>query len=342
MTRRGRKRIDLDDEKLPKYVYLKKGRYVYVPYFGCGKFGKEEVLCPGDSTIKQVWRAYDALTEDGSKGTLRWLCEEYLRSSENREKHSATQKEYEKCAKQVLAASLANGRLFGDVDFKLITPGVVRRYRDKRRESAPVRANRELAFLSVVFSWALERDYVKTNPAKGVKRIKEKPRSRYIEDWEYRFVYDLASSPQYIRPAMELAFLMRLRLSEVLELSHADLMEKGVLARRTKGSKTQIVEWSTRLQSAIDAADSPAVVKSFYLLHDGKGQKIRTSTFQTAWNRLMRSAVDRGLKERFTFHDLKAKGVTDFDGDKQHAAGHRSAKVAQDYNRKPELVPSTR
>ena len=56
----------------------------------------------------------------------------------------------------------------------------------------------------------------------------------------------------------------------------------------------------------------------------------------------MKRAVDGGFKERFTFHDLKAKGVTDFDGDKQKAAGHKSARMAEAYNRKPEKTPSTR
>ena len=80
----------------------------------------------------------------------------------------------------------------------------------------------------------------------------------------------------------------------------------------------------------------------FYLLHDAKGQPINLSSFRTAWNRLMSMALEKGLKERFTFHDLKAKGVSDFDGPKQLAAGYKSARMAEVYNRKPEKVPSTK
>ena len=57
---------------------------------------------------------------------------------------------------------------------------------------------------------------------------------------------------------------------------------------------------------------------------------------------MMKMALEKGLKERFTFHDLKAKGVTDFDGDKQKAAGYRSVQMPDVYNRKPEKTPSTR
>ncbi len=56
----------------------------------------------------------------------------------------------------------------------------------------------------------------------------------------------------------------------------------------------------------------------------------------------MAKAMEKGLKERFTFHDLKAKGVTDFDGNKQEAAGHKSAQTAEVYNRKPGKTTSTR
>ena len=56
----------------------------------------------------------------------------------------------------------------------------------------------------------------------------------------------------------------------------------------------------------------------------------------------MTKALTKGLEVRFTFHDLKAKGITDFDGDKQKSAGHRSARVADGYIRKPEKTTSTR
>ena len=46
-------------------------------------------------------------------------------------------------------------------------------------------------FVSVVFSWGLENDYVTSNPVKGVRRLKERARTRYVEDWEYTHVYSL-------------------------------------------------------------------------------------------------------------------------------------------------------
>lgn len=339
---RGRKRKLLEDNRLPKYVYLKKHRYVYVPYLGQGKVGKEVVLCPGDAAIRAVWRAYDALDDNVGAGTLAWLCDQYLASVDHKDKHSGTQAEYKKCHEQVVNMATANGMRFGDVAFQRITPGVIRKYRDKRATEARVRANRELAYLSVVFSWAYERDLVKSNPVKGVRRMSEKPRTRYIENAEYDLVHGLARTPHYLQPAMELAYLMRLRKSEVLDLKISDLNEEGILARRKKGSKAQLVEWSDRLRLAVERTKTPSTITSFYLLHDRKGQRITESAFDSAWGRVMTAARAQGLAERFTFHDIKAEGITDFDGDKQKSAGHRTARIADGYIRKPEKTPSTR
>lgn len=81
---------------------------------------------------------------------------------------------------------------------------------------------------------------------------------------------------------------------------------------------------------------------SLYIIHDDHGQPIIESTFDSAWQRLMVKASHLGLKERFTFHDLKAKGVSDFVGDKQRAAGHRTARMADVYDRKVERIKATR
>jgi integrase len=283
----GRPRKNPQDVRLPKYVYLKKGRYVHVAPLGGGKLGLETVLAPAAAPLRQVWEAYEALRGDVGRGTLHWLCAKYLESPAFTAKHPATKAEYQRCHRQVLAAKLANGAGFGDVAVHSITPGTIVKYRDKRGEKARVRANREIAYLSVVFSWAYERDMVKLNPIKGVKRLPEPPRSRYVEDWEYDVVYRKALTKvkaTYLAPAMELAYLMRLRQVEVRALQKSDsalqksdCTPEGVRARRRKGSREQIVEWSDRLQAAIAAADTPAPIGSIYVLHDRHGQPITQS-----------------------------------------------------------------
>ena len=40
----------------------------------------------------------------------------------------------------------------------------------------------------------------------------------------------------------------------------------------------------------------------------------------------------------WTFHDLKAKGISDFEGDKQALSGHKSRLQMERYNRTPDRV----
>jgi hypothetical protein len=79
-----------------------------------------------------------------------------------------------------------------------------------------------------------------------------------------------------------------------------------------------------------------------WILHDRKGQPINESSFSTAWQRLMHRALAEGLQERFTFHDLKAKGISDFTGDKKRASGHKTDAMVARYERKPDEVDPTK
>ncbi|MCA1852355.1 MAG: hypothetical protein LC647_08165, partial [Beggiatoa sp.] len=296
--------------------------------------------------LRQLWEAYEALRGDTGRGTLRWLCEQYLASPAFAAKRPATQSDYQFCHRQILATKLANGDVFGDVALHHIKPGTLVKYLHRRGPDAPVRANREIAYLSIVFSWAYARDMVKLNPVKGVERLPESARTRYVEDGEYEAVYRQARTKvkaTYLAPAMELAYLMRLRQIEVRALQKSDCILEGVRARRRKGSREQIVEWSTRLQAAVAAADTCSDVGSIYVLHDRRGQPITKSAFDSAWNTLMNECLSSGdLTERFHFHDLKAKGVSDFDGDKQQAAGHKTPQMAAVYDRKIHRIKPTK
>ena len=57
---------------------------------------------------------------------------------------------------------------------------------------------------------------------------------------------------------------------------------------------------------------------------------------QTTWQRRM-----SGFESRFSFHDIKAKGVSGFDADKKAASGHKSEKMIDVYDRKRIEVDAT-
>ena len=49
----------------------------------------------------------------------------------------------------------------------------------------------------------------------------------------------------------------------------------------------------------------------------------------------------REFEPRFSFHDLKAKGVSDFTGDKKKASGHKSQRMVDIYDRKRIEIEAT-
>jgi integrase len=177
-----------------------------------------------------------------------------------------------------------------------------------------------------------------------------------VTDEEYTAVYERAGG--YIRLAMEFAYLCRLRRVEIIGPNPADItpegsqhtgiirehvLDEGLRVIRSKGSKEQIIAWTPRLRAAVDMAKTlPGAISTKYLIHNQQGQRIRVHAFESAWRRAVKKAVKETGIETFHFHDLKAKGVSDFDGDKMKASGHKSLKMVAVYDRKVEVVAPTK
>lgn len=343
------------NQRLPQYVYLSKGRYVWRPYLGSkrgkGQFGKEVVLCPGDASMSMVWEAYDKAS--ASKGdTLRWLIDTYLESDHFANNITPTTQElYRGYAKSLINHELeAGGSVFGDVQISKITKKVIRRYLDTAK--AKVAANRKVQFLKAAYSWAIERlDGVHENPCAGVRLNAETSRTRYVDDWEYEHVLKTAeeSAYPYIALMMELAYLTRQRRNEVCDRRASEVTEEYLITRRGKGSDGEHTLWSPRLRSVVDAcleynrsAPTPISPDQRFLIHDKRGKAIKKNAFDTAWQRVMdraKATAPAGKTlEHFTFHDLKAKGVSDHAA---HESGHRTEKMKRVYIRKAKIVEST-
>jgi len=323
---------------LPPYVYRGKSAYELRIYIGKNAPRKCIKLCALDAPLSEIWRSYEAQTKEQIK-TLRWLLREFEGSEQYKSAAQSTQQYRSDMIGRVLKYQRTNGKDFGGVDIKHITPGVIRKYLDAReRDKSAVAGNREVALISVAWNWAAERDMLTAaNPTLAVRRNKEAPRDRYVTDDEYEKAYQLASA--YLKPAMELAYLCRMRQAEILNATRAQILDEGFDTLRIKGSRDAITNWSDRLRAAVNWDSGN--IKSLYIIHDSKGQQIKQSAFKTAWRRLKPIMKKAGI-EPFNFHDLKAKGVSDFEGDKLSASGHKDPKMLRVYDRKKHSVDSTR
>lgn len=336
------KRKNAADNWLPPRVYRGRASYEFHPKGG-GSIILGAIPKDGNETesVKAwVWAEYAKAKENPvSKTDVSALIDAFHKSPQFAELAASTQRDYIQCSKRI-------GRVFGHMQPDNIKPPHIRQFMDAMREKGILaQTNRHHSYLSRLFSWGIERAWCLENPAKQVRKFKEMARDRYVEDWEYDITLKVAreSSYPYVAPMMEHAYMCRARTIELLRLTEADIRQEGIYLRRRKGSISEITGWTDRLRAAVAEARSlfpySVTLTTRPLFHNKNGLPIPAESFKTAWNRVMKDALKAGLKERFTFHDLKAKGVTDHE---TKASGHKTKKMQAVYDRKPSVTPATK
>lgn len=344
----ARPRSTRQDARLPPYVYRKPrlNAVEYRQYLGKGKFGPSVYLkdeqgrnLAADATLNSIIKAYRlAITGEQQQGrSLSWLLGRYFKSPAFAKLSPRGQKDYQWYADKITAMPGANGAVFGDYPYKQITRKTMAALRD-RLSDKPTQANRRLQFLSAVFSWAIEEEHLEENPCKGVSRFSLKARTRYADDNEYQIVYDTAASYPWLQIMMELAYLCRARLGEIRALPPGAVNDIGVFISRTKKSESETTTWTPRLRQAIAQAEALPGPGRKFVVHNADGSQITENQFRNAWKRTMERALKQGLQERFTFHDLKARGVTNHP--LQHS-GHKSERMKSVYVRQAPRVQAT-
>ena len=310
--------------QLPKYVSRSDRGYVWRPYEGMkgGKpqFGKRQVIAPLGASEEAVWRAWQAVSADVF--TVGWLLREYHNSAKFQRLSPKTQSDYESYRKSLCETQIEGG-VFARAELGNITKRTIRAYLDSYPH--PVAANRRVAYFKAAWNWAEERHDIPANPCMGVTMNPEEPRDRFVTDEEYMTVYKLAC-PE-LRQMMELAYLCRARWGEVMNLRVEHITEDGLVLHRTKGSEGEVTMWSERLRAAVSD-----VRGGEYICH-----RYSRSAFSSAWRRLMARAEKAGV-DHFTFHDLKARGVSLHS---TNHSGHRSGAMRKVYVRKLQLVKPT-
>jgi integrase len=193
-------------------------------------------------------------------------------------------------------------------------------------KTGKIHRNRQVAVLSAVFTKAVGRWYLADrNPCLHVERNDQHRRSRYVTDEEYKIVYD--AMPAKLQIAMDLALLTGQRQGDLLELRWKDVSEDGVYFQQNKTGKKLLVGLSEALSAVLERARrlNPAEPKE-YVIRRGDGLRYTPEGFRAPWQRRTRRLVtgywrkkkgqlkvwiEPRLKERYTFHDLRAKCVSD-------------------------------
>ena len=222
-----------------------------------------------------------------------------------------------------------------------IQPQHVWQYLHKYRGvEAPVRANREITFLQSAFDWARGQGIVTHNPCVGVARNEETPRDRLVDDAELAAFQKHCRDHGHIRLSLaaEIAYLTGKGQAQVLRLSKAQISDDGIEFGKRKGGSRTKVGWTPRLRTAIDEALAmKCKVEPMFVLHGTDGSPYTSGGFKGLWQKMMKAWGEAG-HERFTFHDLRAKAVTDMIDQGRKASdltGHKSeAVIARVYDRR--------
>jgi integrase len=190
-----------------------------------------------------------------------------------------------------------------DGDLSKLTTGQIEKYKVQRsQEVKPATVNRELALLKHMLTKAVEWSYLKSNPAKPVKLLKESPgRLRYLELEEVEHLLESCKDPQvpYLRPGVVMALHTGMRLDEILSLrwEHVDLKRRLISITKTKNNERKNLPINDALLAELSRL--PRHVSSPYLFCHPDGTRILR--IDRSFHRAMR---DAGI-ESFRFHDLR-------------------------------------
>lgn len=318
------------DNWLPPRVYRGKYKYEWHP-----KSGGSKVLCPLDATEAQVWTAYREALGQGVRD-VEWLTNKYLSSKQFLRLKPNTQCGYNECWKKLKP-------VFAHVTAKKIRPHHIRRYMDERGKKTEVRANKERRFLSNVFGYGFERDWVSLNPCIGVKPFLEEPRDKYITDDEYYSFYEAAEP--IVRVFMELSYINAARGQDVRKITLKDINDIGLYIQQKKTGKKQIKLLNDRLRAAVALAHEVRKerlkknVDCMFLVITRNGTPYSVSGLKSLWRRARESYFNKTqINIDWTYHDIKAKGISDYEGDKRSFSGHKTHSMMERYNRSPDAV----
>ena len=244
-------------------------------------------------------------------------------------------------------------KVFGHMPIQALKPVHVYQYLDQRRDR-PTSANRDVEVLSHAYTKAIEWGVAEVHPIKGkVIAHSERPRDRYVEDWE--LIEALTVANRVVRAYIGVKLLTGLRRADILSLRIADVKEDGIHVRPRKTAKTTgkrlIIAWTDALRQAVGEAMAarprPRIVPiASWLFCTRRGEPYvkpdgSANAFDSLWQRFMDKVLrETSLQERFQERDLRAKTASDMPLELASALlGHADVRITQKvYRRRPDVV----
>ncbi len=313
----------MKNRDLPPRCYWKNGAYWHVRRNKWTRLGK---------TWAAAGREYERLERLGDGGLDEII--DLLLTDAAESCKASTLSQYRTAGDKIRAA-------FAEFRPDQVKPTDVAQFMQANR-SIPNMANRMRTVLKMAFDKAVLLGIAPTNPVTSVPRLKEKKRTRYITDQEYRAIQ--AKAAPLLAAVIEVCLLTGQRIGDVLKMRRTDLDEVGIFVEQEKTGARLRIGWSKGLREAVAQAKALAgVVKGIYLLGNSRGGKVSYYTIRDQWDKATAAA---GVEDAH-LHDLRAKAGTDTKaggGDSKALLGHKSESSHARYLRGLEIpvVEATR
>ena len=261
---------------LPRYVVEDRNRDGS-PRLRFRRAGAASIDMPGPKGSKTFWEAYAAALAGKSRntrasaaprrvvaleGSMRHAFERWIKAGDNANADPLTISDKRGTFETILAEPLEVGGAltFENCPLKSLTRRHIVVLRD-RKATFPTAANKRLAYLSQLFDWAVESEYMPANLTKEVSRLTVRPGG--FHSWapeevrQYQARHPIGTKA---RLALSLIAFAGLRRSDVCQIGKQHLqggwLVKPQHKNRKRKPKTIEVPVLPELQAAIDACPS--------------------------------------------------------------------------------------
>jgi len=283
---------------IPPRVYWHQNQYQYKSSPGERSLGMKSWIALGTDPSGLTDKLNSLkLPSRPTVNSFSWLADWYLRQIAPKHLSSRTILDRSECVKRLNEA-------FGQERLDSITPAAMQRYIYRRAEMAPRRASMEYSTLKQIYRWACRFGLADSNPATDLWAPPDRPRDRYVSHEELTLFDSL--SPLWGGPVALLGYSLGQRLSDLLALRF-DETELTFTTQKTR--KRARIIMTDELLLLIKRVN-PDVQPGELIVTNTNGESYNRHSFGHRWRRCMKRFIEAG-GQRFTFHDLKAKFVTD-------------------------------
>ena len=205
--------------------------------------------------------------------------------------------------------------------------------------------------------FSIEKGFRTDNPVAHIKTMPTPPRDRYITDSELRRIKVAAMygddglktrSGEMLCALIDMAYLTGQRISDLLNMQWRQVNDNGIEFQTNKTGAKILVSWTPKLlnlKQRLSRLRSERNSFAEYVFINQEGRTYKYYGVASAWKRATKRA---GIKN-VTFHDIRAKALTDTDEKSgitsaQKMGGHTTQQQTKDYvrNKKPTKIQATR